>query len=166
MKTAYLSLGSNLGDRERHLASALARLSAPDLSVTRVSSVYETEPRDLPNQPRFLNLVAAIETSLLPMQLLRRAGRVELELGRKRTIANGPRIIDIDILAFGRFIIDTPKLRVPHPRLRERRFMLEPLAELEPEWRHPATKESVGDLLAAVRNQGSRRLGPLNPNNV
>lgn len=163
MKTAYLSLGSNLGDRELHLTQALQRLAAPDLIIVRLSSVYETDPRDFEAQPSFLNLVAGISTSLQPMQLLRRTTRVELALGRKRTVRNGPRTIDIDILSFGRFVIDSAPLTVPHPRLQQRRFVLEPLAELDPEWVHPVTKQSVGDLLAAVRNQGVRRLGAFKP---
>lgn len=161
MKTVYLSLGSNLGNREQHLALALERLAAPGLVIARLSSVYETEPRDLRNQPRFLNLVAEVETTLLPLQLLRRIAKIEHELGRKRIVAKGPRTIDIDILTFGRFTIGTAQLTVPHARMRDRRFVLEPLAELEPEWTHPVTKESVRDLLAAVRDQGVRKLGPL-----
>ena len=101
MKTAYLGLGSNLGDREWALAEALRRMQGVDLTIVRMSSLYETEPMYVVAQPRFLNQVAEVETTLLPLQLLDRALRVERELGRKRTMAKGPRTVDIDVLLYG-----------------------------------------------------------------
>ena len=148
MKLAYLSLGSNMGRRESTLAEALRLLAAPDLRVVRVSPVYETEPMELRDQPWFLNLVAEIETDLFPRQLLARTQKIEKELGRKRKVSKGPRTIDIDILLYGSFVIDTPDLPVPHPRMAERRFVLEPLAQLAPELRHPVLRRTVSELLA------------------
>ncbi|MCX6625009.1 MAG: 2-amino-4-hydroxy-6-hydroxymethyldihydropteridine diphosphokinase [Acidobacteria bacterium] len=161
MKTVFLSLGSNIGDREANLSRALAMLAGPDLLVVRVSSVYETEPMELRQQPQFLNIAVEVETSVFPMQLLRRIARIERELGRKRTVAKGPRTIDIDILTYGRFQIGTSQLTVPHPRMTERRFVLEPLAELAPELVHPVTRQTVREMLAGVREQGVRRWGEL-----
>lgn len=163
MKTVYLSLGSNIGDREANLRRALELLEAPGAHITRVSSLYDTEPVEMRSQPRFLNLVAELKTDLFPLQLLNRIAKIERELGRKRTVDKGPRTIDIDILTFERFVMDTAQLTVPHPRMTERRFVLEPLAELEPEFRHPVLRRSVRELLAGLPAQGVRRAGKLNP---
>ena len=154
VKTVYLSLGSNVGDRKRMLAEALALL--PD--VTRVSPVYETEPQDVTGQPWFLNQVVEVETELFPMQLLARIQKIERELGRKRTQPKGPRNIDIDIILFGNAVIDTAKLQVPHPRLAQRRFVLEPLATLAPQLRHPVLRRSIRELLEGTQGQAVRRI--------
>src|SRR5579864_3448881 len=130
MKTVYLSIGSNVGDRETHLTRALERLAENDLRVVRTSGVYETEPRDLPDQPWFLNQVVEAETELFPIQLLGRLQKIERALGRLPTKPKGPRAIDLDILLYGDAIISVPGLDIPHPRLGDRRFVLEPLAEL------------------------------------
>ncbi len=156
-KTAYLSLGSNLGDREENLRRALELLAAPDLRIKRTSSLYETEPRDLHAQPWFLNLAAEIETTLFPMQLLARIQSVEKQLGRKRIVAKGPRTIDIDILLFGGFIIETPALQIPHPRMGQRRFVLEPLAEIAPDLGHPTTRRPIREMLPATAGQVVRK---------
>ncbi len=140
------------------LRDALTLLKAPDLRLTKISSVYETEPQDVKDQPWFLNLVAEAETDLFPMQLLARIHKIERQLGRKRTLAKGPRTIDIDILLFGNAVIDSASLVIPHPRLAERRFVLEPLAELAPELRHPLLKRTIKELLAATAGQIVRRL--------
>ncbi len=158
MNTAYLSLGSNLEDRERNLKRALELLASPDIQIKRVSSIYETEPQELRDQPWFLNLVAEVETTLFPMQLLRRVRKIEKQLGRQRLVPKGPRTVDIDILLFGRFVINTPGLQVPHPRMQDRRFVLEPLAEIAPELRHPKTRRSVREMLDATKGQIVRRL--------
>jgi len=155
--TAYLSLGSNIGDRSENLARALDLLRAAGVKVTRESSLWETEPRDYARQPWFLNQVVEAETTLFPRQLLHLIRRIEKELGRRRIVARGPRTIDIDILLFGNFVIDVAELQVPHPRLRERRFVLAPLAELAPELKHPVTRQSVNEMLAAVREQPARK---------
>jgi len=154
LKTVYLGLGSNLGDRRANLEAARERL-AP---IRRASSIYETEPRDLPDQPWFLNQVIEIETDLFPKQLLARIQKIERDLGRKRSIPKGPRIVDIDILFFASSLIDAHDLQIPHPRLAERRFVLEPLAELAPDLRHPLTKQTVREMLEHVRTQTVRRV--------
>ena len=145
-----------MGDREALLRSALGKLQASDLVLKKVSSLYETEPVGLREQGWFLNLVAMVETDLFPKQLLHRIQGVERELGRKRTVVNGPRTIDIDILLYGNAVIRSEELEVPHPRYRERRFVLEPLAELNPKLRDPVTGMSVGGMLKEVRDQSVR----------
>lgn len=157
MKNAYLGLGSNIGEREQLLQQALVMLADDHLRVLRTSAVYETEPVGVRDQPWFLNAVAEVELDLFPMQLLARTQRVEREMGRKRGKVHGPRAIDIDILLFGRFAIDTPQLVVPHPRLAERRFVLEPLADLDPELRHPITRRMVREMLGDIKDQVVRR---------
>ena len=158
-KTVYLSLGSNLGDRERNLRDAVGLLAEPSLRVLRVSSFYETEPLEVRDQPWFLNAVAEAETDFFPKQLLARLLRIEQQLGRRRLKPKGPRMIDIDILLYGGSVIDADELQVPHPRLTERRFVLEPLAELAPELRHPVTRVTVREMLQAVAGQQVRRVG-------
>ena len=158
MKTVYLGLGSNVGDREGRLEAAIARLHSPHLRVLRVSPVYETEPVGFADQRWFLNLVVEAETDLFPMQLLGRAKRVERELGRVRTVANGPRTIDIDILIYGKATVRSAALEIPHPRMAERRFVLAPLADLAPELRHPVTHKSVREMLEAAAAQAVRRV--------
>jgi len=157
-KTVYLSLGSNLGDRARNLRTAIEGLARAGVAVRRVSSIYETEPLELADQPKFLNLVVEAETALMPRQLLARTARIERELGRKRTVAKGPRTIDVDILFYGSSVINAPNLIVPHPRLAGRRFVLEPLAEIAPDLRHPVTRRTVREMLAEVSGQKVRKL--------
>ena len=147
MKRIYLSLGSNVGDREGNLRRAVERLAARDVRVLRTSRIYETEPVDYRDQAWFLNQVVEAETALFPMQLLTRIGRVERELGRVRTVRNGPRTIDIDILFYAAAIVNTARLEIPHPRMAERLFVLAPLAELAPDLRHPVTHRSVRQML-------------------
>lgn len=158
MKIAFLALGSNLGDRRANLAAAIERLAAPDLRVVRASSLYETEPRDVPDQPWFLNQVIEIETDLFPRQLLARTQKIEREMGRKRMVAKGPRVIDLDILLFADAAVSTPDLEIPHPRMIERRFVLEPLHELAPELRHPQTKATIREMLSQVSDQAIRKI--------
>lgn len=158
MKTVYLGLGSNVGDREGHLRSALDRLEAAEIHVTGRSSIYETEPQELPDQPWFLNMVVEAQTELFPLQMLARVQGVEGELGRQRLTPKGPRTIDIDILFYGRAIIHTQELEVPHPALAGRRFVLEPLSELAPDLRHPVNGKSVRELLTELRGQQVRRV--------
>lgn len=157
-KIVYLSLGSNLGDRARNLRAAIDELTFAGVAVRRVSSAYETEPLDLTDQPMFLNLVLEAETALMPRQLLARAARIERSLGRRRTVAKGPRTIDIDILLYGSSVINTTDLTVPHPRLAARRFVLEPLAEIAPDLRHPVTRRTARQMLADVAGQRVRKL--------
>ena len=140
----------------------MEKLNAPDLKLLRASSLYETAPMGLTDQPWFLNQVAEFETSLFPLQLLHRIHRIEKELGRVRTVANGPRTVDIDIILYGNTIMQSAELQIPHPRYRERRFVLEPLAELNPALRDPVTREPITALLDAVRAQTVRRLNENN----
>jgi 2-amino-4-hydroxy-6-hydroxymethyldihydropteridine diphosphokinase len=148
-KTVYLSLGSNIGDRTAHLQRAIDELRTLG-DVTAVSSFYETEPVEFTRQAWFLNCAVALETEKLPKQLLSAVLRIEREMGRKRTVDKGPRVIDIDILLFGSSIIDTPELTVPHPAMHERRFVLEPLSEIAPEARHPAFRQTIRELRDAL----------------
>jgi 2-amino-4-hydroxy-6-hydroxymethyldihydropteridine diphosphokinase len=155
--TAYLSLGSNLGDRAEHIERALQLLASGDVKVVRRSGPYETAPRDYTEQPWFLNMVAEIETSLSPLELLRRAAQVEKQLGRHRLVDKGPRTIDIDIILFGDLVLDTPALVIPHPRMHERRFVLEPLVEIAPDVRHPVFNRTAMEMLNDVQDQVVRR---------
>ena len=134
MHTTYIGIGSNLGERELTIRDALALLAAdPELDVEAVSSIRETEPVGVLDQPRFLNAAIRLATELAPQPLLERLLAVEQQLGRVRTGQRyGPRTIDLDLLLYGDEVVDEPGLRVPHPRLAERRFVLEPLAELDP----------------------------------
>jgi 2-amino-4-hydroxy-6-hydroxymethyldihydropteridine diphosphokinase len=159
MKTVYLGLGSNIGDREATLQSALHALESPRLHIRRVSPVYETEPMDVPGQPWFLNMVAEAETDLFPKQLLHHTAKVEAQLGRRRITPKGPRTIDIDILLFGNAVVTTPALEIPHPRFRARRFVLAPLADLAPDLRDPVTRKTVRELLGELRGQAVRKIG-------
>jgi 2-amino-4-hydroxy-6-hydroxymethyldihydropteridine diphosphokinase len=125
--------------------------------VRRVSSVYETEPVGVRNQPWFLNVVVEGETELFPVQLLERMQAIEIRLGRRRPAEQGPRTMDIDILLYGDFRIERRDLTVPHPRLSERRFVLEPLVELAPELRHPVSRVTMRELLAATPDRSAVR---------
>jgi 2-amino-4-hydroxy-6-hydroxymethyldihydropteridine diphosphokinase len=159
MKRAYLGLGTNLGDRAANLVRAAELLASnPRLSLVRSSPVYETEPRDVLDQPWFLNSVLEVDTSLFPMQLLGHAAAVEREMGRVRRGDKGPRVIDIDVLLYGNFAVRSPRLEIPHPRMLERRFVLAPLADLAPDLRHPLTRRPIREHLAQVQGQTARRI--------
>jgi 2-amino-4-hydroxy-6-hydroxymethyldihydropteridine diphosphokinase len=145
LKTVYLSLGSNIGDREANLRAAIDRLGP-----VRESPIYETEPVDYLDQRWFLNMAVELETDLFPRQFLSRIQKIERELGRERRIPKGPRTIDIDILLYGDVVVRTPALEIPHPRMTERRFVLAPLADLAPNLRHPVTHRTVREMLAAA----------------
>lgn len=157
MSTArvYLSLGSNLGDRRAMLQEAEARLSAtPGIQILRRSSIYETEPLGMIDQPWFLNQVLEIETTLDPHDLLDAVQQVEASLGRTREVRWGPRTIDIDLLLYDHETLASERLRIPHPELAHRRFVLVPLAELNPHLRLP-DGQAVLDLL---RRLGDRQM--------
>jgi len=162
-KRAYLSLGSNLGNLEENLECALALLENEKIHVGERSSIYETEPQDVTNQPWFLNMAVACETRCFPLQLLTAVRDVERQMGRVRRIRRGPRVIDIDILLFGSAVMDTPQLTLPHPRMLERRFVLEPLLEIAPDLVHPVTRRPLRDYLSGVKTQKLRLKRPLSP---
>lgn len=154
----YLSLGSNLGDRDRNLRDAIRALEGVG-RVQAVSSFYETEPVDFADQAWFLNCAVAIESALSPERMMAELLCLERKLGRERTHSKGPRTIDIDILLFGERIVDGPDLKVPHPAMHRRRFVLAPLADIAAEARHPAMNRTVQQLLAELpEGQVVRRL--------
>ena len=148
-----LGLGSNLGDRRAHLAFAIDQL-ALHIQNLRVSSIIETAPFEVPGpQSPYLNAVAVGETALEPEALIERLMQIEQARGRLRPGPRAPRTLDLDLILFGSRVIDTLTLVVPHPRFRERMFVLEPLAELEPEWRDPVSGKTVRQLLERFRVQ-------------
>lgn len=155
LKHAFLSLGSNLGDRRANLELAIAALERERIHVISRSSIYETEPQDVADQPWFLNMVVECESQCFPRQMLKILQGIERELGRVRagSIRRGPRVIDIDILLLGSVVMGTEQLTIPHPRMFERRFVLEPLLEIAPELRHPQTKEPISRYAAGVAKQ-------------
>jgi len=164
-QAALIGLGANLENPAEMIAAALERLAAgPDMKFLAVSSLYLTEPQGGPaGQNWYHNAVAAFASGLAPRELLARLLAVEETLGRRRLEKNGPRVIDLDWLAQGDLVVEEPpELIVPHPRLAERRFVLAPLAEVAPEWRHPRLGLSARELLAALPGpgQGLKKLGP------
>ncbi len=146
--TAYLALGSNMGDRRKNLDMAL-NLLKQRVKVEKISPAYETEPVGDTDQTRFLNLVCQVETSLTPPALLAVAKGIESKLGRTGR-SGGPRPIDIDILLYGKQVVDTPELVIPHPRMAERAFVLVPLAEIAPDLTHPVSGKTVKEMLAGI----------------
>lgn len=151
-------MGSNLGDREANLSEAVRRLNEARILVNRISPIYETEPEGVTDQPWFLNAVVDAQTSMSPRGVLSCLKKIEAAMKRQGTLRNGPRVIDIDILFYQSAVIKTPDLEIPHPRFRERRFVLAPLADLAPELRDPVTHRTVADLLANFSQGKFRRL--------
>ena len=147
----YLGFGANLGDRKKNLAQAVNALnSRPDLAVLRTSGIYETEPWGLTDQPKFLNMVAEIATSISPSELLERVKKLEKDMGREDGTRLGPRLIDIDILLLEDQVVDEPELIIPHASLHLRAFVLVPLAELAPDSVHPVLGVTIADLAGQV----------------
>jgi 2-amino-4-hydroxy-6-hydroxymethyldihydropteridine diphosphokinase len=157
VQTIYLSLGSNVGDRQANLQAAISALPGAGVRVTRVSSIYETEPVDYLEQDWFLNCVVEGKTELAALELLQELRGMEARMGSKKLIAKGPRLIDIDILLYGSETIDAPELQVPHPRMTQRRFVLVPLAEIAPGLRHPLWNCSVKELLETTEDHSQVR---------
>jgi 2-amino-4-hydroxy-6-hydroxymethyldihydropteridine diphosphokinase len=148
-KTAYLSLGSNIGDREANLREAICRLQAVG-SIAAVSSFYETEPVEFTAQDWFLNCVVRLDTERTPPDLLQSILDIEQSMGRQRAQNKGPRNIDIDILLFDDSVVNAAELTIPHPAMHQRRFVLAPLAELAPNARHPVLHKTAKELLEAL----------------
>ena len=165
-ETAHLGLGSNLGNPARNLREAVGRIEAvPGVRVVKRSPVYRTEPVGGPPQPAYLNAAIEVETSLEPAALLRELREIERAMGRRRGRRNAPRTINLDILLFGRRVVRSACLAVPHPRMHERRFVLAPLADIAPRALHPGEKKTVAGLLAKLRDahrveRTRARIGP------
>jgi 2-amino-4-hydroxy-6-hydroxymethyldihydropteridine diphosphokinase len=157
---AYLSLGSNIGNREARLREAERRLHSVGW-VTAVSSYYETEPVDFTDQPWFLNCAVALETDRKPAELMKSILEIERAMGRERVQKKGPRIIDIDILLIGDIILDSEEVIIPHPAMHQRRFVLAPLAEIAPAARHPLLNKTIRELLEALpQSHAAHKVNP------
>jgi 2-amino-4-hydroxy-6-hydroxymethyldihydropteridine diphosphokinase len=167
LSVVFLALGGNLGDRAANLRAACDHLREAGVQIERCSSLYETEPWGVSDQPRFLNAVCRGRTELSPAALLALAKRIERAMGRVETVRYGPRPIDIDILLYDEQTIATPELTIPHPRLAERAFVLVPLAELAPDLRPPGSQQTVRQLLEALgKVEGVRKVGAFEEQNV
>ena len=146
MATVYIGVGSNLGDREGNCLRALALMAESGLVVTKRSSMHETEPWGILEQPRFINMVVSVKTNLDPVRLLALLKDIEKLAGRKETVKYGPRTLDIDMLLYDSLVVKEPALEIPHPLMHERGFVLAPLAEIAPDVIHPVLKKTVLEL--------------------
>jgi 2-amino-4-hydroxy-6-hydroxymethyldihydropteridine diphosphokinase len=158
MPVCFLSLGSNLGDREFYLKNAVEGLVRCGIHVVREASIYETEPKDVGEQPWFLNTALEVETALSAQELLAACLAIERANHRERSEEKPPRTLDIDIVFYGRSIFREPGLTIPHPRLAERKFVLLPLTEIAPEFKDPVSGQSVSQLLALCPDTSIVRL--------
>jgi 2-amino-4-hydroxy-6-hydroxymethyldihydropteridine diphosphokinase len=157
MSTAYIALGSNVGDRAQNLREAVHLLDRYAIRVKRVSTLYETEPVDYLDQPWFLNAAVLAETLLSPGELLTALRQIESHMGSRKPFPKGPRLIDLDILLYDDVTIDEPELQVPHPRMLQRNFVLAPLAEIAPNLRHSSWPSTAAELLANSRDRAAVR---------
>ena len=154
----FLSLGSNLGARRKNLAKALLLLEDAGVKCVKISSVYETQPKDFSTQPWFLNQVLAVASKLKPQSFLTLVKKIEKEMGRKPQVSKGPRLIDIDILMAEEMIIRSKELQVPHPRLDERNFVLIPFREVAPNTVHPVLNKAIKDLAGGTHDSSAVRV--------
>lgn len=165
MPTVYIALGSNIGDRESNLREATSRLAESAMHVTKLSSFYETEPVGYLDQPWFLNAALEATTDLSPDQLLALLRNIESRMGSSKPFANGPRLIDLDILLYDDAVIHTSNLQIPHPRMLQRNFVLVPLAEIAAHLRHPSWPANIADTLAKSPDPSAvRKLSPSSKN--
>jgi 2-amino-4-hydroxy-6-hydroxymethyldihydropteridine diphosphokinase len=156
---AYVSIGTNLGDRAAQLEFALRSLGElPATHVAALSPIFETDPVGPPPQGAYLNAVVQLDTALAPRALLDALLAIERAAGRERSVRNAARVLDLDLLLYGDLVLDEPGLCVPHPRLAERAFILEPLAALAPDLVHPRLAEPIASLAARVRDPGAVRV--------
>jgi len=156
MPIVHIGIGSNLGDRKEHCLKAVRLFSEKGIHIRRRSSMYETEPWGERNQPRFINMAIEGETRLTPVRLLEVLKMIEDEVGRKETFRWGPRVIDLDILLYDDLVMETPELKIPHPRMHEREFVLRPLAEIAPDKIHPLLKKTMRELLFDLHNEDTK----------
>ena len=150
MAIAYIGIGSNLGNRQENCLRAIELLQKKGIIVIKRSSLYETEPWGVKDQPRFINMAIEIDTSLEPKELLKILKNIEKELGREKSSKWGPRIIDLDILLFDDIILNEDNLKIPHPLMQERDFVLRPLCEIAPDIYHPSLKLSMYELMQKI----------------
>ena len=155
--TVFVSVGSNLGERQKNVLAAIRALQDDQATLVAASGLYETEPTDLEDQPWFINAVAKLSTTRSPGALLELCQEIERSLGREKGVRFGPRVLDIDILLYGDDVVDTDDLTIPHPRMSERRFVLVPLAEIAPDLADPRTGEPFAQMLQRL-DEGKKAL--------
>lgn len=158
MPRAYLSIGSNLGDRINYLKKALVKLKQNNIQIIKSSNIIETEPYGYKEQGKFLNMAVEIDSDLEPFELMKLISKIESELGRIRTKRWGPRVIDIDIIFYDSLIINEPDLKIPHPDMQNRFFVLKPLQEIAPNFVHPVLKKTITELLENLNSEGKSKI--------
>lgn len=158
MPRAYLSIGSNLGDRINYLKKALEKLKQNNIQIIKSSNIIETEPYGYKEQGKFLNMAVEIDSELEPFELMKLISKIESELGRIRTKRWGPRVIDIDIIFYNSLIINEPDLKIPHPDMQNRFFVLKPLQEIAPDFVHPVLKKTITELLENLNSEDKSKV--------
>lgn len=151
MSKVYIGIGSNLGKKEENCLKAIKLLSEKGMAVKKQSSIYETEPWGVKDQPKFINMAVEVEAELKPLEILEILKTVEREVGRQDSYRWGPRIIDLDILLYNDLVINTDDLRIPHPLMHQREFVLRPLSEIAPDKVHPVLKKTIKELLVEIK---------------